>query len=124
MIEQKSERKAAGKNRKAIKQAISKVRDEASDGGSAVELQSLIEQACNYYLTHGCFPDTYEAMQPIPVLKVGILPYAGDDGGERGQAYRLRIDPQGCCCYVALRAPDQAGRWSSTWTEPQMSLPL
>jgi hypothetical protein len=37
-------------------------------------------------------------MQPIPVLKVGILPYAGDDGGEHGQAYRCLIDLEGRCC--------------------------
>jgi putative transposase len=89
-----------------------------------VELQSLIEQACNYYLSNGCFPDTYEDMQAIPVQKRGILPYAGDDGGERGQAYRLRIDLEGRCCYFAFRAPDQAGRWRSRWTEPQLRLPL
>jgi putative transposase len=118
------EKQAAGKNRQAIKAALTCLRDEHSDGGSAVELQSLIEQACNFYLTQGCFPDTYEEMQPIPVLKVGILPYAGDDGGEQGQAYRLRLDLEGCCCYFAFRAPDQSGQWSSRWTEPQTLLPL
>src|SRR5215469_14613070 len=95
MIEPKREKKPAGKNRKAIKAALADVRDEDSDGGSAVELQSLIEQACNFYLTHGCFPETYEEMQRVPVLKAGILPYAGDDGGEKGQAYRLRVDLEG-----------------------------
>ncbi len=125
MIQPKTEKKPAGKNRKAIKAALASLREEDSDGGSAVELQSLIEQACNFYLKHGCFPDTYEEMQPIPVLKVGILPYAGDDGGEHGQAYRLRIDLKGRCCYVAFRAPDQVGQWNPTWTEPvtQLSLP-
>jgi transposase len=63
-------------------------------------------------------------MQPIPLQKRGILPYAADDGGEVGQAYRLRIDLEGRCCYVALRAPDEAGNWPSSWTEPQLSLPL
>src|SRR5215467_306104 len=92
MILPRLERKPAGKYRKVIKAALADLRDVDSDGGSAVELQSLIEQACNFYLTHGCFPDTYEEMQPIPVPKVGILPYAGDDGGQKGQAYRLRLD--------------------------------
>jgi putative transposase len=125
MIQPQTEKKPAGKNRKAIKAALASLREEHSDGGSAVELQSLIEQACNFYLKHGCFPDTYEEMQPVPVLKVGILPYAGDDGGEYGQAYRLRIDLKGRCCYLAFRAPDQAGQWNPTWTEPatQLSLP-
>jgi hypothetical protein len=105
MILPKTEKKRTGKNRKAIKVALASLREEGSDGGSAVELQSLIEQACNYYLAHGCFPDTYEEMQAVPVPKAGILPYAGDDGGEKGQAYRLRIDLLGGCCYLALALP-------------------
>jgi putative transposase len=124
MILPQTEKKRAGKNRKAIKAALACLRDEYSDGGSAVELQSLIEQACNFYLTNGCFPDTYEDMQAIPLLKVGVLPYAGDDGGKVGQAYRLRIDLEGRCCYFAFRTPDQVGSWPASWTEPQMSLPL
>ena len=124
MIQQKTEKKPAGKNRKAIKQAISELRDEASDGGNAVQMQCLIEQACNFYLTNGCFPSCYEDMQAIPVLKVGILPLAGDDGGEKGQAYRLRIDTDARCCYFALRAPDEHGVFPVSWTEPQMMLSL
>src|SRR6516225_979187 len=58
MILPKTEKKRAGKNRTAIKVALDSLREEHSDGGSAVELQSLIEQACNYYLNNGCFPDT------------------------------------------------------------------
>lgn len=124
MILPQTEKKRAGKNRTAIKAALAYLSEEDSDGGSAVELQSLIEQACNFYLTHGCFPDTYEEMQAIPVQKGGILPYAADDGGEKGQAYRLRIDVEGCCCYFAFRAPDQTGSWPASWTEPQLRLPL
>jgi len=124
MILPQTEKKRAGKNRKAIKAALACLREEHSDGGSAVELQSLIEQACNFYLSNGCFPDTYEDMQALPVQERGILPYAGDDGGEKGQAYRLRIDLEGRCCYVAFRAPDQAGSWPASWTEPQLRLSL
>ncbi len=124
MLLPKAEKKPAGKNRKTIKQAIASLREEQSDGGSAVELQSLIEQACNFYLKHGCFPSSYEEMQAIPLLKVGVLPYAGDDGGQMGQAYRLRIDLEGRCCYFAFRAPDESGVWPASWTEPQMRLPL
>lgn len=124
MILPKTEHKRAGKNRTAIKAALASLREESSDGGRAVELQSLIEQACNFYLKNGCFPDAYEEMQAIPVLKVGLLPYAGDDGGEHGQAHRLRIDVQGRCCYFALRCPDPRGVWKKEWTEPQMRLPL
>src|SRR6266581_1837719 len=92
MIQPKTETRRAGKNRKAIKQALADLREETSDGGSAVELQSLIEQSCNFYLNHGCFPSYYEEMQAIPVLGTGMLPYAGDDGGAAGQTYRLRLD--------------------------------
>ena len=124
MIEPKTEKKRAGKNRKAIKQALASLREENADGGSAVELQSLIEQSCNFYLKHGCFPETYEEMQEIPVLKVGTLPYAGDDGGAFGQAYRLRFDVEAQCCYFAFRSPDETGEWRCAWTEPQLCLPL
>jgi hypothetical protein len=124
MIEPKTGHKRAGKNCTAIKAVLSSLREENCDGGSAVELQSLIEQACNFYLKNGCFPDTYEDMQAIPVLKGGILPYAGDDGGEKGQAYRLRIDVEGGCFYLALRCPDERGAWPVSWTEPQLRLPL
>src|SRR5215471_10431333 len=124
MLLPKTENKRVGKNRTAIKAALAAVREEDSDGGSAVDRPRLIEQACNFYLKNGCFPDTYEEMQAVPVQKVGILPFAGDDGGERGQAHRLRLDLQGRCCYVALRAPDQVGSWSTSWTEPQLRMPL
>jgi putative transposase len=124
MIEPKMEKKPAGKNRKAIKAVLADVREENSDGGSAVELQSLIEHCCNFYLKNGCFPETYEKLQAIPVLKTSILPYAGDDGGDKGQTYRLRIDLEGRCVYFAFRSPDEQGAWVPTWTEAQMRLPL
>jgi hypothetical protein len=108
MIRPHTQKKPASKNRKAIKAALVALRDEHSDGGSAVELQSLIEQACNFYLKHDCFPDSYEEMQAVPMLKVGTLPYAGDDGGEQGQVYRLRLDLEGRCCYLAGAAVELA----------------
>lgn len=124
MIEVKTEQKPAGKNRKAIKQALVDLRESDSDGGSAVELQSLIEQCCNFYLTRGRFPAFYEEMQSIPVLKVGILPYAADDGGDKGQTYHLRFDPQKRVVFFAFRFPDAAGRWMRKWSEPEMALTL
>ncbi len=54
MIEPQTEKKRAGKNRKAIKQALADLRAANEDGGVIVELQSLIEQACNFYLANGC----------------------------------------------------------------------
>ena len=125
MIQPKTETKRAGKNRKAIKQAIADLRETNSDGGNAVELQSLIEQACNFYLQNGCFPNTYEEMQPVPVLKAGILPYAGDDGAVMGQTYRMRVDLDQKTLALALRTPNEQGTWARTWREQtiQMTLP-
>src|SRR5438132_644886 len=125
MIQPQTEKKPAGKNRKAIKAALASLHEENSDGGSAVELQSLIEQACNFYLANGCFPDTYEEMQPVPVLKAGIVPYAGDDGPQMGQTYRLSLDLDQQTLTLALRTPDEAGKWARNWREQtiQMALP-
>jgi putative transposase len=125
MIIPKSEHKRGGKNRKAIREALTQLRDAQTDGGNAVELQSLIEQACNFYLANGCFPDTYEEMQPVPVLKAGILPFAGDDGPQMGQTYRLSLDLDAKTLTLALRTPNEAGKWARNWREHtiQMALP-
>ena len=125
MIQSKTDQIRAGKNRKAIKEAVADLREANSDGGNTVELQSLIEQACNFYLQNGCFPDTYEEMQPIPVLKAGILPYAGDDGKASGQTYRMSDDLDQQTLTLALRTPDEQGAWTRTWRENtiQMKLP-
>jgi len=125
MIIPKSENKRGGKNRKVLREALTQLRDAASDGGNAVELQSLIEQACNFYLANGCFPDTYEEMQSAPVLKAGILPYAGDDGPAKGQTYRLSLDLDAKTLTLALRTPDETGKWARNWREHtiQMALP-
>src|SRR5215470_5256568 len=124
MIEPQTEQQRARKNRKAIKQALADLHESNADGGGAVELQSLIEQCCNYYLQQGRFPASYEEMQPIPVQKRGILPYAADDGGELGQAYHLRLDPQKREVYFAFRFPDAAGRWTRKWAAPELVLTL
>jgi putative transposase len=125
MILPKSENKRGDKNRAQIKQVLTTLRDAHTDGGNAVELQSLIEQACNFYLANGCFPDTYEEMQPVPVLKAGILPYAGDDGAKTGQTYRLSLDLDQKMLTLALRTPDETGAWARNWRNQtvQMALP-
>ncbi len=125
MIQPKTERKRAGKKHAQIKQALITLRDAQADGGNAIELQSLIEQSCNFYLAHGCFPETYEEMQAIPVLKAGILPYAGDDGPTMGQAYQLALDLEHQQLRLSLRAPDESGIWARTWRDKtiQMVLP-
>jgi putative transposase len=124
MIQPKTDTQRAGKNRKAIRQAIAALRAADSDGGHAVEVQSLIEQSCNFYLHNGCFPDTYEEMQPIPVLKAGVLPYAGDDGPVMGQTYRMSYDLDHKTLTVSLRTPDAQGTWARNWRERICHLPL
>jgi len=125
MLLPKSENTRGGKNRKAIREVLAQLRDAQTDGGNAVELQSLIEQACNFYLSNGCFPETYEEMQSVPVLKAGLLPYAGDDGPQMGQTYRLSLDLDQKTLTLALRTPDETGKWARNWREKtiQMALP-
>ncbi len=84
MIQPKTDTRRARKDRLAIKQALADLREAGEDGGNAVELQSLVEQACNFFLKNGCFPERYEEMQAIPVQQAAVLPYAGDDGGAMG----------------------------------------
>jgi len=124
MIQPKTEKQQAGKKRSAIKQALADLHEANADGGNAVELQSLIEQCCNFYLKNGCFPDTYEEMQAIPVLKTGILPYAGDDGPDLGQSYRMAIDLEQGMVTLALRFPNEAGKWSRSWREKTIHMTL
>jgi putative transposase len=79
-------------------------------------VQNVVEQACNYVLQHERFPRTYEELQPLPLLSVGLLTYAGDDGGAKGQAYRLAIkseegqEPTGTARF-RFRYPDEQGVW-------------
>jgi len=124
MIQPKTEKKRAGKNRKAIRDALSDLRKGNDDGGNVVELQSLIEQACNYYLANGCFPDSYEEMQVAPILITAQLPYAGDDGANDGQAFRMSIDLDQKQATLALRFPDKDGKWSRSWRGKTMKLSL
>src|SRR5260370_7756361 len=82
-------------------------------------------QGCILVLQNGCFLDTYEEMQSIPVLKAGVLPYAGDDGPLMGQTYRMSYDLDQKSLTLALRTPDEQGTWARNWREKtiQMTLP-
>jgi putative transposase len=135
-IHPKNERKPAGKHLRAIKDALSALkqvqRDEQSgqegDETTFVALQNVVEQACNFFLEYERFPANYEEMQPIPFLKVGLLTYAGDDGTDKGQAYRLRLDINGVddqgagMVYFRFRCPDTEARWS--WRVGETRIPL
>ncbi len=123
LIRLKTEKRPAGKNRPAIKEAITALQKSLEeDETSFVTLQNVVEQACNYFFAYDRFPTTYEELQPIPLLKVGILTYAGDDGGEKGQAYRLALDLDKGVARFRFRYPDESGVWH--WRKTDTIIPL
>ncbi len=75
-IRPEMEKRPAGKNRPAIKKAITTLQKSLEeDETNFVALQNVVEQACNHYLHSDRFPTTYEELQPVPLLKVGMLTY-------------------------------------------------
>ncbi len=123
-IRPKEGKRPAGKHRKQITEAIKTLQKTLGDDDTAfVNLQNVVEQACNHFLLHGAFPACYEEMQAIPLLKVGLLTYAGDDGAAKGQSYRLAFDLQAQTASLRLRFPDEAGRWQWRQDPIRLSLP-
>src|SRR5215469_9329963 len=86
-------------------------------------MTTVIEQAVNFFLETQTWPRTYEELQPVPVLSVCQLTFAGDDGMEKGQTYRAKIDFRHVCPLdtheerqtarlgLWLRAPSDQGKW-------------
>src|SRR5215469_2409692 len=113
----------AHKDYRLIKDKVSALREALDDPDSYMAMTNVIEQACNHFLETESWPQTYEDLQPVPVLKVGQLTFAGDDGMEKGQTYRARIDFRQVCdlashqqrttarLFLHLRAPGETGRW-------------
>src|SRR5258708_37677839 len=122
-IRPKTEKREASKNRKTFKESIEALQKMREDDDTAfVTMQNVVEQACNYFLEQGEFPTTYEQMQGIPLLTVGLLTYAGDDGGAKGQAYRFSVDLATGQASLRFRFPDEAGRWQ--WRKNAVTLAL
>jgi putative transposase len=122
-IRPKTEKRPADKNRPAIKEAITALQKSLEeDETSFVALQNVIEQACNFFFQQERFPTSYEELQPLPLLKVGMLTYAGDDGGAKGQAYRLACDLDAGVARFRFRYPDAAGIWH--WRKVDTIIPL
>ncbi len=122
-IRPKKESKPAGKNRPAVKEAISTLQKSLEDDDTSfVSLQNVIEQCCNFYFQQDRFPASYEELQPVPLLKVGMLTYAGDDGGAKGQAYRLALDLDAGVARFRFRYPDESGVWR--WRKVDTIIPL
>jgi putative transposase len=123
-IRPKADTRPAGKNRKTIKEAIEALQKTLeTDETDFVTMQNVVEQACNYFLEHGEFPATYEQMQRTPLLTVGLLTYAGDDGGAKGQAYRFALDLDAEMASLRFRFPDEAGKWQWRKEPVEIALP-
>jgi hypothetical protein len=123
-IRPKTEKRPAGKNRPAIKEAITTLQKSLeADETSFVTLQNVVEQACNYFFQYDYFPSAYEELQVVPLLKVGMLTYAGDDGREKGQAYRLALDLDAGVARFRFRYPDEAGVWYWRKVDTIIALP-
>src|SRR5258706_10182716 len=123
-IRPKTEKRPMGKNRPAIKEAMTTLQKSLDeDETSFVTLQNVVEQACNYFFQQDRFPSSYEELQAVPLLKVGLLTYAGDDGREKGQAYRMAVDLEAGVARFRFRYPDEAGVWHWREVETIISLP-
>jgi len=123
-IRPKTEQRPAGKNRKTIKEAIQTLQKTTEDDDTAfITFQNVVEQCCNYFFTEGHFPTTYEELQPLPLLKVGLLTYAGDDGGAKGQSYRLSFDVDARIAHLSFRFPDETGKWQWCKEPVRITLP-
>ena len=123
-IRPKTEKRPTGKNRPAIKEALTALQKSLEeDETSFVALQNVVEQACNFFFQHDCFPIAYEELQPVPLLKVGMLTYAGDDGREKGQAYRMAVDLDKGVARFRFRYPDEASTWRWRQVDTIIALP-
>ena len=123
-IRPQTEKRPTGKNRAGIKEAVASLQKSLEeDETSFVALQNVIEQACNFFFRSDRFPTSYEELQPLPLLKVGMLTYAGDDGREKGQAYRLALDVNAGVARFRFRYPDEAGMWHWRKVETIIALP-
>jgi hypothetical protein len=123
-IRPKTENRPVGKNRPAIKEAITSLQKSLDeDETSFVTLHNVVEQACNFFFQQDRFPIDYEELQPVPLLKVGMLTYAGDDGREKGQAYRLAVDLDAGVARFRFRYPDEAGVWRWRKVDTIITLP-
>ena len=122
-IRPKTENRPAGKNRPVIKEAITTLQKSLEDDDTSfVALQNVIEQSCNFFFQQDRFPSSYEELQPVPLLGVGMLTYAGDDGREKGQAYRLALDLDEGQARFRFRYPDESGVWR--WRKMDTVIPL
>jgi hypothetical protein len=139
LIRPADEKHPPSKDHRHIKEQVRALRTQMQEDGEDVDsftaMTTLLEQACNGYLRTETFPTTYEQMQSPPMLSVGHLTFAGDDGMKLGQTYRARIEITQFCdlstrqeqhhaaLVLRLRTPDEQGKWAwGTWSQ-EIALP-
>ena len=91
----------------------------ANDAENTAYMLNVIEQACNFYIKNEKFPANFEELQPVPVLKTGLLTYAADDGSLKGQTYRYTITEG--VLDLQLKTPNENNTWR--WLKP-VEIPL
>src|SRR5439155_9747930 len=139
LIRSADEKRPARKDHRAITEQVRALRTQMQDAEEDMEsfmaMTNILEQACNRYLQTEAFPTTYERLQPAPILSVRQLTFAGDDGMEKGQTYRVRLERMSYCdvktrlehlrvsLTLKLRVPDAQGKWSWGEWSAEMALP-
>src|SRR6185437_6958916 len=119
--------KKPSKNRTQMRADLAALKQATENGENYAALLNLLEQALNYYLDHEEFPRTYEQMQRVPELTVGLMTFAADDGPTEGKTYRMHLERAKQTVTLAFRHPDAAGDWVRHWKDSQESavvLPL
>lgn len=138
LIRPAEEKRPARKDQRQIKEQVRALRAQMQDVGEDTEafmaMTNVLEQACNRYLQTDEFPTTYEELQSAPILSVGQLTFAGDDGMRAGQTYRARVEMAHFCdvqtrqehqqasLALLLRTPDALGNWA--WGAGSEKIPL
>src|SRR5260370_3994425 len=138
LIREAAETRPARKDYRAIKEQVRALRERLHDAGEDADkfmgMTNLVEQACKVYLQTEAFQTTYEDLQSAPVLSVGYLTFAGDDGMKAGQTYRAQIELSQSCdrathsehklatLTLKLRTPDEKGQWA--WGRWSQAIPL
>ena len=140
LIRPAEEKRPARKDQRQIKEQVRALRAQMHDAGEDADafmaMTNVLEQACNRYLQTDTFPTIYEELQCAPILSVGHLTFAGDDGMKAGQTYRAHVEMTHFCdiqtrqehqhawLALRLRTPDELGRWAwGAWSE-KIPLPL
>jgi putative transposase len=134
LIRPAEEKRPATKDSRRIKEQVRQLREASAEADTFMAMTNVVEQACNQFLETGLFPSTYEELQRVPVLSRGQLTFAGDDGMEKGQTYRAKVEASRFCevasrseheqatLRLKLRAPDEQGQW--IWGQWSQAIPL